>query len=133
MLAEEGSESAEVVLTVVDDAAMRELNRTYRGIDRPTDVLAFSQRERTPGEPFIEDPVEGRLLGDIVVSWETARRQAEELGHPVEREAAFLTVHGLLHLLGYDHQQPQPELLMKRKQSQIMERWKEKSASSTKA
>ena len=133
VLAEEGSESAEVVLTLVDDTAMRELNRAYRGIDQATDVLAFSQRESTPGEPRFEDPAGGRLLGDIVVSWETARRQGEELGHSVEREAAFLTVHGLLHLLGYDHQQPQPELLMKRRQSKIMERWKERSASSAKA
>lgn len=124
VLQEEGCGKAEVVLTLVDDEEMRELNRQYRGIDKPTDVLSFSQRETTPEEPEFEDPGGADLLGDIVVSWETARRQGEELGHPVEREAAFLTVHGLLHLLGYDHLEPGDEAVMKRRQSEIMEKWK---------
>ncbi|NPV90242.1 MAG: rRNA maturation RNase YbeY [Firmicutes bacterium] len=124
VLEEEKAGDAEVVLSLVDDTEIRELNRQYRGIDKATDVLSFSQRESTPDEPDFEDPGGSEVLGDIVISWETAQRQAEDLGHPVEREAAFLMVHGLLHLLGYDHEKASPEREMKRRQTEIMDRWK---------
>lgn len=94
---------AEVSLTLVDDAAIRELNRTYRGVDAPTDVLSFALEETAPEEPGYTDPGEDRLLGDIIISVPTAVRQAGEYGHSLARELAFLAVHGFLHLLGYDH------------------------------
>ena len=124
VLEEEKAGDAEVVLSLMDDSGIQELNRQYRGIDKATDVLSFSQKESTPEEPEFEDPGGSEVLGDIVISWETAQKQGEELGHSVEREAAFLTVHGLLHLLGYDHDEAQLEAEMKRRQSEIMDKWK---------
>jgi probable rRNA maturation factor len=92
----------EVNLALVDDARIHELNRVYRGIDRPTDVLSFSQIEG-PSE-FVPAP-SGRLaLGDVIVSLETAQRQAADLGHSLDYELCLLAAHGALHLLGYDHQ-----------------------------
>ena len=78
---------------------MRELNRDYRGKDRPTDVLSFSQLEGEPMQPEEEEPV---ALGDIVISIDTAKRQAAEKGHSLSDELDLLVVHGMLHLLGYD-------------------------------
>jgi probable rRNA maturation factor len=91
---------SEAVLSVLlcDDVTMAELNGTYRGRDRPTDVLAFSMREGTHGE------LAGPLLGDVVISVDTARRQAREQGKTISEELSFLLAHGILHLLGYDHQ-----------------------------
>lgn len=92
-------EDSEVSVLFVGDEEMRGLNARYRGLDRTTDVLAFAMSE---GEAF---PREGtRLLGDVVVSLETAERQAGERKHSVRREIAILLVHGVLHLLGYDHE-----------------------------
>ena len=90
----------EVGLVLVDDDYMAGLNRRYRGVDRPTDVLSFAMLE---GEPMPEGGQEAQMLGDVVISLETARRQAEELGHGLTREVAYLTAHGVLHLLGYHH------------------------------
>jgi probable rRNA maturation factor len=89
---------AEISLLFCDDETIQPLNRDWRGKDKPTDVLSFSQQEgETIGDP--------NLLGDIVVSVETAARQAEERGHPLERELRVLVVHGLCHLLGHDHEE----------------------------
>ena len=94
---------AEISVRIVDNAAIRELNREYREIDRETDVLSFPLCE--PGE-FEANPVTGVcLLGDIVISAEKAHAQALEYGHSFQREIAFLTVHSMLHLLGYDHEE----------------------------
>lgn len=85
-----------VLLT--DDSEIHQLNREYRGVDRPTDVLSFSQQE---GEfPSIAPD----LLGDVVISLETAKKQAVEQGHSLEEELFILLAHGILHLLGYDHE-----------------------------
>lgn len=92
----------EVSLLLTDDATVHRLNRDYRHIDATTDVLSFPQFEGT--EPFVQPPGEAANLGDIVVSLDTARRQAGEQHHSLTREVAHLTVHGALHLLGYDHQ-----------------------------
>lgn len=87
--------------SMVDDAKIHALNRDYRGKDAPTDVLSFSLWEDDDGFPM---PDSGAVaLGDIVISAQTAARQAAEQGHSFEREIAFLTIHGALHLLGYDH------------------------------
>ncbi len=111
-------ENAQVSVTFVDDAAIHELNREHRGVDRPTDVLSFPQFE---GD---EKPPEGipYVLGDLVVSVETARRQAVEYGHTEEREITFLLVHGFLHLLGYDHETPEEESEMRQQQRILLER-----------
>lgn len=96
---EEFDEPAEVSVTLVDNEAIHALNREYRKVDRPTDVLSFPM--------FDEDFDDGErvVLGDIVLSLEKAASQAEEYGHSLEREVAFLVVHSVLHLLGYDHEE----------------------------
>jgi probable rRNA maturation factor len=90
-------EEAELSLLLCDDRVMRRLNREHRHIDRPTDVLAFAMNE---GRPMVSV---GELLGDIAISWPTARRQARSHGWAPERELCLLLAHGLLHLLGFDH------------------------------
>lgn len=108
----------EVSLVLVDDERMAELNRRYRGVDGPTDVLSFPMLD---GEES-PSPEEELLLGDIVISAPRALAQAEMYGHSLERELAFLTVHGVLHLLGYDHQTPEDEARMRQRQREILER-----------
>jgi len=110
-------EEAEVSVVFVDDAYIQGLNQQYRGIDAPTDVLSFAMQE---GEPF---PEEGELiLGDVVISLETARRQASEYGHSLAREVAYLAVHGVLHLLGYDHGGEDDRRVMRNKEEEILAR-----------
>ena len=113
-----------VVLTG-DGEIQKVSTREYRGIDSPTDVLSFPLIEPpVHGEPlhvelvreaaWVHEPVDGPIaLGDIVISWERAKVQAEEYGHSLRRELAFLTVHGLLHLLGYDHESEEPARVMR--------------------
>lgn len=93
--------SAEISVIFVDDEQIRALNQKHRNMDKPTDVLSFPLGE---GGQYDVNPETGaKMLGDIVISMETAVRQAEDYGHPLQREVAFLTVHSMLHLLGYDH------------------------------
>jgi probable rRNA maturation factor len=89
---------AELSVVLCNDPHIRALNRTHRTIDRPTDVLSFAMQE---GDGLLEDDT---VLGDLVISIDTAHRQAQELGHSLEQELRVLLVHGLLHLLGYDHE-----------------------------
>ena len=99
---EEFEEKCEVSVTLTDNENIHVLNREYRGVDRPTDVLSFPI--------FDEDDMGGKtVLGDIVLSLEKAETQAEEFGHSFDREVAFLTVHSMLHLLGYDHEEGKAE------------------------
>jgi len=101
--------AAEVGFYVTDDATVKELNRTYRGIDRTTDVLSFALDElgKDPGaERFISPPDGVLRLGEVIVSYPQAVRQAEENERPLDEELAWLLVHGVLHLLGYDHDRP---------------------------
>ena len=96
----------EISVLLVDNETIRSLNRDYRNKDAATDVLSFPMEEAMDGEPepaVIGGPTE-RLLGDLVISVEMAVAQAAEYGHSVERELAFLSVHGLLHVLGHDHE-----------------------------
>ncbi len=108
-LLEEGYKgNFEVSLTFTDNVTIREINNEYRGIDRETDVLSFPMTDE--GENFTVDPETGCYnLGDIVISLEKAIAQSEEYGHSFEREVAFLTVHSMLHLLGYDHERSEEE------------------------
>lgn len=102
-LYEEGYKgSFEVSVTFTDNEGIREINKEYRNIDKETDVLSFPATDA--GESFTRSRETGCfILGDIVMSLEKAVAQAQEYGHSFEREAAFLTVHSMLHLLGYDH------------------------------
>ena len=93
--------SAEISVTFVDDARIQELNKQHRNIDKATDVLSFPLGEN--GVYDINPETGAKMLGDIVISMERAVAQAEEYGHPLQRDVAFLTVHSMLHLLGYDH------------------------------
>ncbi len=121
---------ARVGVLITDDEEIRKLNREHRGIDRPTDVLSFPMTDyETPGdfscldgeEPDCFDPDSGELsLGDIVISADRLLAQAKEYGHSVKREYAFLIVHSMLHLMGYDHMtQPEAEE-MERLQEEIL-------------
>ncbi len=119
---EQYGNACEVSVTFTDNAGIHELNKKFRGIDRPTDVLSFPLFDYA-GESE-EPPVDELLgmLGDIVISLEQAERQAEEYGHPFAREVAFLTVHSMLHLLGYDHETgEEDEADMRRRQTEIMD------------
>lgn len=109
-------ENAEVSVSFVDDAAIHVLNRDYRGVDRPTDVLSFAMDEGE--EDFFGE--EEHLLGDIVISLETVIRQGEEYGHGPVRELMYLAVHSLLHLLGYDHMEPEEKKEMRQAEEDIL-------------
>ncbi|MCL1805082.1 MAG: rRNA maturation RNase YbeY [Clostridiales bacterium] len=122
-----------VGLTLTDDRGIRELNRAYRGLDQPTDVLSFPSGEGQPGrqpeqmgQPGRQERQAGRqgmrhpYLGDVVVSTERAAEQAGAYGHSFTREMAFLTVHGALHLLGLDHEIEGERLHMEKLQRQIL-------------
>ncbi|MBP3375329.1 MAG: rRNA maturation RNase YbeY [Clostridia bacterium] len=111
----------EVSVTFTDNEGIRELNKKFRQIDKPTDVLSFPlfDFEGDCEEPPIDEIISN--LGDIVISLERAKEQAEEFGHSFKREVAFLTVHSMLHLLGYDHERSEEEdREMRAKQSEIM-------------
>ncbi len=111
---------AEVSITVVNEDTIQKYNNTYRMIDAPTDVLSFSLLETTEGEAEFEAIDERQMLGDLIICWERVERQALEYGHSVERELAFLTAHGMFHLLGYDHQTADEEATMMRMQEEIL-------------
>lgn len=120
-LESEGIEDdAEVSVTLVDNVKICELNAEFREIDRETDVLSFPLGD---DEGFEVNPdTDAILLGDIVISPERARTQAEEYGHSYEREMAFLLTHSLFHLLGYDHMTPDEEREMFDKQEEVLQR-----------
>lgn len=104
----------EVSLTIVDDARIHEINRDYRNVDRPTDVISFAINDVSDEEEGINEWPENMPyeLGDLFISLDTAKRQAEDYGHSLERELGFLAVHGFLHLNGFDHQTPEDEKRM---------------------
>jgi probable rRNA maturation factor len=114
------SDKAEVSLSLVTDDQIRQLNRDYRGIDRPTDVLSFALNEENPQDPQIFG-LEDNLLGDIVISVERAQCQAVEYGHSFERELLYLAIHGILHLLGYDHETEDERVTMRTKEEEVLD------------
>lgn len=126
---EECEDEFEVSISFVNNEEMRGLNLEYRGIDNTTDVLSFpmmefydeGSEESEADEEYIEEEL---VLGDIVISMEKALTQAEEYGHSFERELAFLLVHGVLHLLGYDHNNEEEEKVMFEKQENILKEMK---------
>ncbi|HIW49298.1 MAG TPA: rRNA maturation RNase YbeY [Firmicutes bacterium] len=121
-LQEEGfSLQTEVSLSLVTAEEIRQVNRRFRRIDRVTDVLSFPQLSFTPGEEEEKNERGEIILGDILICVARARSQAEEYGHSLRRELAFLTAHSMLHLLGYDHQTKAQEQEMFAKQEQILQ------------
>ncbi|MFK2824405.1 rRNA maturation RNase YbeY [Bacillus sp. B190/17] len=118
---EDAASDSEVSVTFTDNERIREINREYRGKDKPTDVISFALEEMDEEEVEISG-AEGmpRILGDIIISVTRAKEQAEEYGHSFERELGFLAVHGLLHLLGYDHMTEEDEKVMFQKQKDIL-------------
>ncbi|MBQ9112215.1 MAG: rRNA maturation RNase YbeY [Clostridia bacterium] len=112
----------QVSVTFTDNEGIRKINSEFRGIDKETDVLSFPLTDFEGGEePPTDEPQ--IALGDIVISLERAKTQAEEFGHSFEREAAFLCVHSMLHLLGYDHVNSEEEdAEMRRRQREVLER-----------
>jgi len=123
----EGVKEGEVGLSFVDDAAIRELNKDYRGLDKVTDVLSFALNENETEETAIvfneedwDETPDGNLLGDIIISVPRALAQSKDYGHSLEREIGFLFIHGFLHLVGYDHQDEEAEQVMIAKQERIL-------------
>ena len=108
----------ELSVSIIDDETIHTYNKQYRGIDRPTDVLSFAFQD---DEDMILDSKLPTELGDILISYETMLRQADEYGHSIEREMCFLFTHGLLHLLGYDHMEKDDEKEMFALQNEILE------------
>lgn len=117
---EEIEDDAEVSVTLVDNARIRELNAEFREIDRETDVLSFPLGDENGFE--VDPDTDAILLGDIVISLEKAQSQAEEYGHGFRREVAFLITHSLFHLLGYDHITEEEEKEMFAKQEKVLEK-----------
>lgn len=121
----EGIDEGEVAVTLTDDQQIHELNRLYRDVDRPTDVLSFAMNETGDDDLDIiydEDEEEiPDMLGDIIISIPRAIEQAKEYGHSFERELGFLAVHGFLHLIGYDHSTEEEEKQMFSKQELVLE------------
>jgi len=109
---------AEMGVVVTNDETVRRLNREYAGDDHATDVLSFSLRE---GEEFTNPDGVDRL-GEVIISHPTAVRQAGDAGHSVEDEVAHLLVHGILHLLGYDHLEPEDEVVMRAREDHLLGR-----------
>lgn len=117
--------ACETGITLVDDVRIREINKEFRNIDSATDVLSFPMLEMEEGailstEGDIDRDENLLLLGDIVISLERAKQQAEEFGHSLNREIAFLSTHGMFHLLGYDHMTKQQEKKMLEKQEEVL-------------
>lgn len=112
------TERSEISVTFVSLEEIHELNREYRQVDSPTDVLSFPQFD-----DLDELPEEGEImLGDVVICSDRAKEQAEEFGHSFEREIIYLFVHSVLHLLGYDHMEEDEKRIMRRREEEVMER-----------
>lgn len=116
-------EDAEVSVTFVNNDEIQVINRDYRNLDKPTDVISFALEEAVEGEIGIVGEDIPVVLGDIIISVEKAKEQAEDYNHTLERELGFLAVHGFLHLLGYDHMTQDDEKVMFQKQEAILEEY----------
>lgn len=120
-LNKEGIKSeSEVSILLVDNDYIKNLNLNYRKKNTPTDVLSFAMRDKVAGDISINLANRKELLGDIVISIEMAQYQAKDFGHSLEREIGYLTVHGILHLLGYDHKTKEDKALMRAEEENIL-------------
>lgn len=114
----------EVSLVFTDAETVRQLNRDYRGVDEPTDVLAFYMLPQKKADTVFALPPDGiTRLGEVIISYPRAVEQAREQGHSTEKELALLIIHGILHLLSYDHEEPKEETEMREKERQLLERY----------
>lgn len=123
---EKGDTNYEVSITFVDDERIKELNRIYRQKDHSTDVLSFpieSIDELDSIEQKLNLDIE-KLLGDVVISLQTAKRQAKSYGHSLKREIAYLVIHSMFHLLGYDHMEESDKRIMREKEKEIVKKIK---------
>jgi probable rRNA maturation factor len=127
VLSREIEQPAEMSFVIVDDDRIHELNKQWRGYDEPTDVLSFGLSERS--KPAVDDEVPFPFpqpgddtvhLGEVIVSHPTATRQAREHDHPLEEELRQLLIHGILHLLGYDHAEPTEEIAMRAREQALL-------------
>lgn len=109
----------ELTVRITDDELLQQLNREHRGIDEPTDVLSFSAVD----DDFPDEEDEGGYLGDIAISLPAARRNSELTGTPIEREVRHLVVHGVLHLLGFDHETDDDTALMRAREVELLGDW----------
>ena len=113
----------DVYITLTNNEEIHKINKEYRDVDRPTDVLSFPMYERDEIAGLkndTDDEIE-KILGDIIVSIEKVREQAEEYGHSFERELAYLVTHGMHHLLGYDHMIEEEKAVMRKREEEILE------------
>lgn len=117
LTSERNIDPVELSLLITDDTTVHELNRTYRGIDETTDVLAFAFQEDTEF-PSISDGT--AHLGEVIISCPQAVKQAEDFGHSFKDEISILTIHGVLHLLGYDHESSEDEERMQARESEVL-------------
>ena len=127
LVAQDAGLKAELGLVITNQERVQQLNRSYRGKDEPTDVLSFSMLpeplvtgEPEASSPFAQPPDGVLHLGEVIISYPQAVRQAEEHRHSVRREIAILVIHGILHLLGYDHDKPELECQMTAKEKEIL-------------
>jgi probable rRNA maturation factor len=123
LVAENVPATVEISLLITGQERIHELNRDYRGKDKPTDVLSFSMSEQIPEEEptaFVGPPDGLVHLGEVIISYPQAVLQAQEHGHSVKREMAILIVHGVLHILGYDHEKPKMKPAMVAKEKEIL-------------
>ena len=135
LIAEGADPSAELDLVITDQAKVQQLNLSYLGRDEPTDVLAFSMLPEPPAgqetqkdtPPFVVPPDGVTRLGEVIISYPQAVIQAEEHQHSVKKEIAILIIHGVLHLLGYDHDKPELERKMRSREAEILNSIKEES------
>ncbi len=127
LVAQDADSKVELGLVITNQERVQQLNRSYLGKDEPTDVLAFSMLpeplatgESEDSSPFVQPPDGALHLGEVIISYPQAVIQAEEHRHSVKREIAILIIHGLLHLLGYEHDKPELERQMKTRQKEIL-------------
>jgi len=114
----------EVSLVLTDSQTVQQLNRDYRGVNQPTDVLAFYMRTGQEADNSFPLPPDGvTRLGEVIISYPQAVAQATEQGHSTERELALLVIHGILHLLGYDHEKPEDEAKMRAREKELLDRY----------
>jgi len=122
--AEKVAPPCEVSLVFTDSETVRKLNRDYRGVDEPTDVLAFYMLPQKEADSSFALPPDGvTRLGEVLISYPKAVEQAKEQGHSPARELALLIIHGILHLLGYDHEEPKEEARMRTREKELLEKF----------
>ena len=122
LVAQDAGSRVELGLVITSQERIQQLNLSYLGKDEPTDVLAFSTVEEIGADspPFVTPPDGITHLGEVIISYPQAVTQAEEHRHPIQREIAILIIHGVLHLLGYEHDKPEPKRLMSTREKEIL-------------